>query len=76
MSTLEDKLGEITQSDSVFGFKIINKDGEFTIKIHLRGKEAWPSFHQIDVGPKSNLHQVLDEAIEILREHLSDCPLC
>lgn len=76
MSVLEDKLGELTQSDSVFGFNIVNKDGEFTIEIHLRGKEAWPSFHQVEVGPYPNLHKAVDEAIDVLRDHLSDCSLC
>lgn len=76
MSAIEDKLGELTQNDSVFGFKIINSDGEFMIEIQFRGKETWPSFHQVEVGPKPNLHQIVDEAIEVLREHLSDCSLC
>jgi len=76
VSILEDKLGELTTNKAVFGFNIFNKDGEFTIEVHLRGREDWPTFHKIEIGPKSNLHQVVDEAIEVLREHLSDCSLC
>lgn len=76
MSALEDKLGELTRSDSAFGFNISNKNGEFTITIFLKGKDDWPNFHQVKVGPKPNLHQAVDKAIEVLREHLSDCSLC
>lgn len=77
MNALEDKLGSLSVHKEVLGFNIKNIDNEFHIEIYLgRKKDVWFNFHQLNVGPHKNLHNAVDEALELLAEHLSDCSLC
>ena len=70
---LSDKFGEL---NSAYGWQLNRLPGDkFSITIWTKDKLGGPSC-SFKTKTHDNLHKVVDEAIEMFREHLSDCSLC
>lgn len=71
---LSDKLGELK---SAFGWQI-NKlpNDQFTITVWTKPKIGQGPNCSFVTRVHDNLYKAVDEAIDLLREHLSDCSLC
>ncbi len=71
---LSDKLGEL---NSAFGWRIEKTPiGEFEIVVWIKPQIGPPTPHEVRTKPHKNIHQAVDEAIEIFKEHLADCAIC
>jgi hypothetical protein len=71
---LSDKLGEL---QSAFGWSV-SKTGndEFFVTVWTRPKLGTSPTCAFNTNAHKNLHNAVDEAIILFREHLSDCSLC
>lgn len=71
---LGDKLGEL---HSAFGWRIEKTpNNEFVVVVWTMPKMGPQVPHEMRTGAYDNVYKAVDEAIEIFKEHLSDCSLC
>jgi len=71
---LSDKFGEL---DSAFGWQL-NKlpNDKFSITIWTKSKLGNEPACSFKTSVHDKLYKAVDEAINMFREHLSDCSLC
>lgn len=71
---LSDKLGEL---DSAFGWQL-NKlpNDRFSITIWTKNQLGDGPSCSFKTKVHANLYSAVDEAIDMFREHMSDCSLC
>ncbi len=72
---LADKLGELDNYKNISGYKILKIDGKFVITVKIRQKNSVMA-HNVITGKHDILIDAVSEAIELFREHLTDCSLC
>lgn len=71
---LSDKFGEL---DSAFGWQLNRlPNNQFSITIWTKSKLGDGPMCSFKTKVHDNLYKVVDEAIDLFREHLSDCSLC
>ena len=72
---LSDKFGELDSNKNVTGYKIVKIDGKFVITVQIQQKDSVLS-HVVRTRKHTNLFKAVEEAIELFKEHLSDCSIC
>lgn len=72
---LADKLGELDNNKNISGYWIVKTKDGFVITVQIKQKNSVMS-HTVITKSHKNLFDAVEEAIELFREHLSDCSLC
>jgi len=72
---LADKLGDLENHENISGYNIEKRNGKFIVTVRIKQKNSFMA-HVVRTKGHNNLLEAVDEAIELFREHLSDCSLC